>query len=191
MTASSPTAHARVRYLGALMACCVASSCSNDRRFELTLVLRDDLITYPSGPCTVPELGQQGDLCPFDFEEQVWRDEAGRRAVVPARKLMVTYVAQGQGDFECGGRTLENSWAWRADPAPPPESDPFRLELDDGSVLVLLEEEGEEASTLPLTDNCADYSGSWHGVAGDLDGHTGTFWTNNDSAQITMHLVED
>ena len=86
---------------------------------------------------------------------------------------------------------LENSWGFRTVPLPPPASDPYRLELDDGTVLVLLEEAGFEASPYPLTDNCTDYSGSWRGVAGDLDGYTGTFRTINDSVQITMHLVED
>jgi hypothetical protein len=176
----------RLRLLVALMLCCVVSSCSKDESFELTLVLRDDLIVEPS-VCTE---GPEG-ACRLDFPEQFWRDETGGRAVVPARTLMVAYEGLGYGDHECGDRTLVQSYGALAKPLPPPDSDPYRLEFDDGSVLVLLEKEGTEASPFPIVDKCADYSGSWRGVSGPLDGLTGTFRTVNDSVQITMHLVAD
>jgi len=165
---------------------CVASSCSRDESFERTLVLRDDLVVYPSA-CTD---GPDG-ACRFEYPEEVWRDDTGGRAVAPARTLMVAFDDLGYGDHECGDRTLVRSWGFIAKPLPPPDSDPFRLEFEDGSVLVLLVKEGLEASPDPIVDNCADYSGSWRGVAGSLDGMTGTFRTVNDSVQITMHLVAD
>jgi hypothetical protein len=186
---TSWTSHGRMLCLTALLACCMTLSCSNDRRLDLTLVLRDDLAVYPSEPCAVPEDDPQGEVCRFAFDEQIWRDKSDRRAVVPARKLLVTYVAQGYGDFECGDRTVHDAWSFRADPLPPPDSDPFRLELDDGSVVVLSEAEGLEVSN--FSDSCMDYSGKWRGVAGDLDERTGTFRMINDSVQIVLHLVEE
>jgi hypothetical protein len=178
-----------LRLMGTLWACCVTLSCSNDQGLDLTLVLRDDLNVYRAEPCTIPEHDQRGELCRIAFDEQVWRDEADRRAVVPARTLLVTYVEQGYGDFECGGGTVEDAWSFRADPAPPPDSDPYRLELDDGSIVVLVEDQGLEVSNFSV--GCTDYSGTWRGVAGDLDERTGTFRVINDSVQIVLHLVED
>ena len=189
MTRSTPPAYCRILcWMAVLAACCVASSCSNDRAFELTLILRDDLVK-PSEICA-PEPQPQGALCRFDFEEQVWRDEAGGNAVVPERKAMVTISEEVHGDYECGDRVFEDTWAVRAYPLPPPDSDPYRVELDDGSVLVLLEEEGLDV-TFEFMNGCSDYSGTWRGVAGDLEDRTGTFRSINDTVQIRMHLVEN
>lgn len=182
MIARTLTTHGRILCLTtALLAGCVNSSCSNDRGFDLTLRLRDDL--QDLFQCTK----LQPEPCRIEFQEQIWRDEHGQRAVAPARNFTVTYVRQGHGDVECGNRTVEDTWSYLAEPAP--DSEPSQLELDDGSVLVLSEEEGLQASN--LDDFCADYSGSWRGVAGELDERTGTFRMINDSVQIVLHLVEN
>ena len=187
---TSRAPHGRMLCLtGALWACCMTLSCSNDPAFDVTLRLRDDLGQPPSEPCTIVELEPWSELCRFDFDEQVWRDKGGRRAVVPARTLLVTIVERGFGDFECGDRTVEDAWSYGVDPAPPPGSDPYRLEFDDGSVVVLLQDRGLHVRN--FSDSCTDHSGTWRGVAGDLDERTGTFRVINNSVQIVMNLVEN
>ena len=188
MTTRIRTAHGRILYLAAaLSACCMNASCSNDQRFDLTLILRDDLIVVPSSACVDREINQHGGPCLIDFDEQLWRDQAGRPAVVPARRLTVEFVKQRFGDLECGGRTVRDAWGFLAHPLP--DSAPFRLELDDGSVLMLSEKQGSEASN--FRDVCVEYSGSWRGVAGDLEGRAGSFTEIHDSVQIVLHVVED
>lgn len=188
MIAHIRTVHGRILSIAAaLLAYCVSPSCSNDGAFDLTLVLRDDLSVRPFESCTDPEFNRRGEPCLIYFEEQLWRDEAGRRAVVPARMLTVAYVEQGFGEFACGDRMVEDARSFLADPTP--GSAPFRLELEDGNVLELSEEEGLEVSN--FRDVCVEYSGSWRGVAGEVQERTGSFRMINDSVQIVLHLVED
>jgi hypothetical protein len=176
-----------------LLACSVPASCSDGSGVDLTMRLRDGIPPYPVWCDTWDQGGTpvgESATCRFESAELLWTDGGERQAIQPPGTYFLSILSEEFGAYECGGDTLKNVWRDQLHPITTPQSDPFQLVMDDGSMIELSHGGGFNVAGRAL-DACAEMWGSWRGTGGDFDNRTGTYTMVNDSIQTVLHLVEN
>jgi hypothetical protein len=128
--------------------------------------------------------------CRLRLQDQVWSNGAGRGVVVPAYTVTFEVVDHDDhGTAECGGRAVTGDSASSTAPGVISYRGSFHSDGDDASAVELAPQQGLWVGG--FADACSEVTGSWRGIAGDLEHRAGTFTMITNSLQTELHLIEE
>ena len=171
-----------------VIACCASASCSSSVSLDMTLRNREEMRAQVA--CAGGSFNGTKRTCRLRFQDQVWSNGAGRGVVVPAYTVTFEVVDHDYGTGECGGRAVTGDSASSTAPGVISDRGSFHSDGDDASAVELAPQQGLWVGGF-ADKRAAEVTGSWRGIAGDLEHRAGTFTMITNSLQTELHLVEE